>query len=545
VESFDTLILRGGVNRSYTGYLHEPHEIKDHRQTTYTRDEWVRSSEIAMTGLGSHGIFVHLYLNGLYWGLYNIVERPDDSFAASYLGGDKEEWGVMEKNGPASGSPERFEALNRLAREGDFTDPNQYAEIESYLDVTRFIDYVILNWYAGNRDWGHTNWYAIFRNPSGKVKYMTWDSEVTWIEGADDYLGEDNARGETNLIMLLFRKLMANSDFRMEFTDRIYTHLFNDGALTVANSTARWMRLNNTIDPAIVAESARWGDARYETPITRDDWLAARDDVLIQMGENVTKFLTIRLDDYGWYPEFNPPTFNRPGGLVPVGFDLTMKSVTGTIYYTTDGTDPRAKVTGEVAPTALVYRPSLVLTQTTSIKARTRLGQAWSALGEATFRVVEQDTGLRLAEIMYNPIGGGDYEFIELKNAGNAPLPLAQMRFEGISFTFPAGAAALAPGESVVLVRDPAAFAARYPGVPIGGTFGGQLSNRGETIVLKDWQGNVVTAVSYDDENGWPVSPDGRGDSLVMTNLRGDPDNPRNWRASVNLHGSPGADEPG
>ena len=87
VRSFDTLVLRAGVNRSYSGYLHESHDIRDHRMATYTRDEWVRASQIAMSGAGSHGVFVHLYLNGLYWGVYNVVERPDASFASAYFGG--------------------------------------------------------------------------------------------------------------------------------------------------------------------------------------------------------------------------------------------------------------------------------------------------------------------------------------------------------------------------------------------------------------------------------------------------------------------------
>jgi hypothetical protein len=44
-------------------------------------------------------------------------------------------------------------------------------------------------------------------------------------------------------------------------------HLSNDGALTAANAQARWLELNNIVDRAIVAESARWGDTWEETPL--------------------------------------------------------------------------------------------------------------------------------------------------------------------------------------------------------------------------------------------------------------------------------------
>jgi len=45
-----------------------------------------------MTGGGSRGTFVHLYLNGVYWGVYNAVERPDEQFAAEYYGGNSDDW---------------------------------------------------------------------------------------------------------------------------------------------------------------------------------------------------------------------------------------------------------------------------------------------------------------------------------------------------------------------------------------------------------------------------------------------------------------------
>lgn len=96
-----------------------------------------------------------------------------------------------------------------------------------------------------------------------------------------------------------------------------------------------------------------------------------------------------------------------------------------------------------------------------------------------------------------------------------------------------------------MLVRNPAAFAERYPGVPIGGVYEGQLSNKGETLSLKDTAGTTLFSVDYDDENGWPLSPDGHGDSLVLVNLDQNPNNPANWQASARANGSPGADEPG
>jgi hypothetical protein len=261
------------------------------------------------------------------------------------------------------------------------------------------------------------------------------------------------------------------------------------------------------------------------------------------MDGNTAKLIALAREA-GYYPPIDPPTFNRHGGLVPVGFNLTMTTANGTIYYTTERSDPRVQVTGAVNSSARAYESPLMLTTTTHIKARVLDGDTWSALHEATFKVVEHDSPLRITEIMYNPTGGNDYEFVELKNIGDVELDLTNVHFdEGIIFTFPPGIAPLAPGDVVVLARNPAAFAERYPDIAIGGIYRGKLSNKGERITLKDAEGNVVASIDYDDENGWPLSPDGRGDSLVMVDLMGDPHNPKNWQASNSLNGSPGLDD--
>jgi hypothetical protein len=558
IEEFDTLILRAGSDRSYAGHP----DTGDQRRTTYMEDEWLRGSQIAMSGIGSHGMFVHLYLNGLYWGLYNIVEKPDESFMASYFGGNKEDWYVINHSGAISGSSDRFNEFLKLAKAGGLANLAKYAALKNYLDVTGFCDYLILEWYAGNTDWPQNNWYAAVQNPSGQVRFFIWDGELTWVEGAKLHLGQTNAVGLTNIIKPLFEALIQNPDFKMELVDRFYKQLFNDGELTDTNAQTRWLSLARQIEPTIVGESARWGDARTDRPITPDDWRQARDAVLKQMEGNGARLIA-QARELGYYPEVDPPVFNQPGGLIESGFAVTLtppletrgedtllplseelgEGQSPTIYFTADGSDPRQPVTGAVAPTASAYTRPMILTSTTQIKARFWAGE-WSALNEATFKVVEQKSRLAITEIMYNPGGGNNYEFIELKNIGDGELNLAGMSFdEGISFTFPPGQPPLVPGGLLVLVHNPTAFAERYPGMAIGGVYQGKLSNQGEKVTLRDASGEAVLSLSYNDENGWPLSPDGRGDSLVIVDPAGDPDNAQNWRASTKPNGTPGTDE--
>ena len=156
---------------------------------------------------------------------------------------------------------------------------------------------------------------------------------------------------------------------------------------------------------------------------------------------------------------------------------------------------------------------------------------------------------LRITEIMYHPASGGvvgdedNYEFLELKNTGNTSLNLSGVFLEGINYTFPPGTV-IAPNSFYVLARNQAAFSNRYPGVALNGVYTAKLDDGGEKIRVLNSSSNTVISVEYSDDPPWPVSPDGLGYSLVLANPVSDPDNPDAWRASSNVHGSPGADDP-
>ncbi|HZJ16238.1 MAG TPA: lamin tail domain-containing protein, partial [Chthoniobacteraceae bacterium] len=150
---------------------------------------------------------------------------------------------------------------------------------------------------------------------------------------------------------------------------------------------------------------------------------------------------------------------------------------------------------------------------------------------------------LRITEVMYNPPSGGP-EFIELTNIGATPLLLEGAYFDDGNpfdqFTF--GAYTLAPGAFIVVTNDIFAFETMYGFGMIGiaGQFSGLLDNAGERIVLKDADGNVIQDFAYGSAAPWPTSPDGTGVSLEILSPTGDYNDSGNWRAGVEMNGSPG-----
>src|SRR5205823_4027505 len=121
----------------------------------------------------------------------------------------------------------------------------------------------------------------------------------------------------------------------------------------------------------------------------------------------------------GLFPSVSAPVFNQTGGSVPVGFALTMtnQNAGGKIYYTTNGLDPRVYGSGAVLFGALTYTNGIpiILNSSTVVKARV-LNVTWSALTEGNFTVALLGIPIRITELMYNPVGGSTYEYVELQN---------------------------------------------------------------------------------------------------------------------------------
>jgi len=557
VTDFDTLIVDAMMNLSW---LHP--QSYQRRKAQYCREQFVDDLQNALGGYAPHGHYVHLYLNGLYWGLYWLHERPDESFAESYFGGQKEDYDVLKhtSNTVVNGTKDNYHEMLDIAAAGLASD-EQYQRIGQYLDIPNFIDYMLVNFYVGNTDWAHHNWYAT-RNrldPNSRWRFHTWDAEHVLRELNDNVTGKNNSGAPT----YIHQQLCQNAEYRMLFADHVHRAFFNDGPMTPENAKAFYLARLNELDRAVVGESARWGDNRRpDDPYTHDDeWAAERDWLLNTYFPQRTAIVLNQLKARGLYPSVEAPTFSQHGGTVEPGFALTMTAPAGTIYYTLDGTDPRLPG-GDVAPGALAYDGSPIpIGQNLTVKARALDGTEWSALNEATFAITNPPAkSVVITEIMYHPASEDEAEeFIELHNTADLPIGVGGWQFtKGIDYQLPPTAYIPAHGYLVV-AADPAVFAAKYPTVTnFVGAWEGHLSNQAETIELVDADGDVVDKVSYADEGDWgyrqrgpldhghrgwiwSAAHDGGGKSLELVNLALPNNHGQNWAASIPDGGTPGA----
>lgn len=567
-------------------------------ENTAVREVFCRDLQRAMGQDGARSNSFHLYVNGLYWGLYMWEERPFEDHAANYHGGAPEDYDVVQtSNHPlftyelAAGTLDAWQTTWNLARAcaASPTNANYFAllgrdangvrvpSMPVYVDPENLAAYMLLFYYTGDGDsplsnfltFNRANNWRGFRNRYDEQgwRFFAHDCEHTllassWVDGraiSNTTGGSNRSNFTYSNSEWLHEDLATNAEYRLKIADVAQKHLFNNGALTQARALALFNARAAEINQAIIADVVRWGTSA--TNHTYAQWLARLDS--IRTGFFPTRAATVlsHLKSRGFYPSVNPPTFSQRGGQVVNGFSLVLSNggQTGTMLFTTDGSDPRA-VGGAIAAGASTYSAPISISGLVNVRARFRSsGGVWSALDEATFSTypAASSANLVISKIHYHPanprpfenptglLTDSAFEFVELLNKGSETIDIHEVSFDrGITFSFGGSAiTTLAAGARVLVVADATAFDARYgSGLPVAGTFTGTLSNSGESVRIVNGSGVPICEVIYSDTAGWPESADGTGHSLVLINAAGSVANPANWRSSIG-NGGPGASD--
>ena len=493
VKQWDKLVLRGDFGGSW---LHQSgtdgsplgSDASQRPRGIRIREALCKESFRDMGRVASHHRFVNLFINGVCWGSYELMEDEAEDFTAAYMGGDKDQTDVIDQKndsvlnnrsaslksgtwniwsalknhlGWTGGSPTMDRQVPPTAAVLGYAWTNSQQEtLKTMLDLPWFTDYMIWQTFAAHRDWANDNSDAarymkntyFVRPQGGKFRSMPWDMEnLLWHESEDRITGGTNSFNPAAPItapslappILIHPRIKSNAEYRLEFADRAWRHLVRPGgALTPSVNLARLDKWAAVVgQDAICLESARWGDYRYKVhayqagTVTQvyswngawyDNNAAAQYNGAWSAGSmkfNTGRTLSTQLGTYSgvamsnaWFDEirrlrtiyFPVRTANvlaqyRTNGLYPflnapelrdntsntlLG-DSTLASgtlvkltlpapgtgsSTGDIYYTLDGTDPRAAYdqTGTPRAAAVLYSTPIAITQPTIVKARLR-----------------------------------------------------------------------------------------------------------------------------------------------------------------------------
>jgi hypothetical protein len=525
------------------------------------RDELLRRICADMNFPSVQGRFCNLYLNGDYKGYAGILEKYTEDFLNQYYGYTRS-WDIVRTGGGGiieAGTDESFLALRAFMESADCSTLTDYAEATNRIDMVQFVDYLLVHIHAFTGDWVGNNWAAVRERDigaDGRWRFVPWDADISYI---GDHIERD-AVGDFLLaspfpIGVFFQCLYESPEFRLLCADRIQKHFFDEGVLTEAHLSDRYGDIHAAIraitevnNVGVVCNFDYCNANRPQTDL-RNEFINGR-----------RAFLFPHFQTHGLWPDLRAPYLPDDEALLPHGSELILShtNTQGIVYYTTDGSDPRA-IGGAIRSEATTN--ALQALGNTWVTARVFDGTNWSPVAQSFYTV--EAPNIAISEIMYHSMGDGissheDFDFLELVNLGSSDAQRGSLRLDGaVRYQLPEG---LFPaGEIIVIAENLLAFQARYqdPASPfyreniqVFGPWQGRMGNDGEDIQLLDGDTNLLSRVRYGDRRPWQLQADGRGRSLVFTGidaLPADPlarlamvDNATNWTASAELLGSPG-----
>ncbi len=554
--SFDKIDLRTSQNYSWSG------EYSD--MNIMNREVLFRDLQGKTKNPYTRSRYYHLYINGMYWGIYQTEERPSGTYGESYFGGKKDDYDVVKPIGSFldghGGQNEitegNWDAFNRLVESSTgFANNNELyfkvqglnengtinPDYEKLVDLEHLIDYNLIVFYADNwdgpgRGGNVNNYFGMYNreNPDG-FKYFVHDFEHALVLNGDNWSFQNEEIKVFPEILspyVLLNNMMQNDECKVKFYDRVYKWFYKEKVFQPDSVIKLFMDRANQIDKAIIAESARWGDV-YSTNNPRnkyDDWLPFINRIKNEFLPTRTETVMSSIISTGFYPSTKAPDFisnsttffksqwyiNSTQNLL-----ISKNGQTGQLAITFDGTDPR-ETGGQINSTALTPSSDTNISISSSliIKSRILNDNEWSPLNEMEVYYPENFDGLKITEIHYNPlnkdtINGSDYEFIEIYNSGTSPINLTGCQFiAGIKYTF-IKQALLQPGQYLVLASNLNRFKERYAFNAFD-QFKGNLDNKGERIILIHPFNDTIINIEYNNKLPWPLAADGKGFSLVL-----------------------------
>lgn len=291
VTKFDKLVLRAGFQDAFH-YMNIPDHSDTPRYTAkYVGDQVVRNLHRDMGQPVAHGAWVLLYLNGQFWGLYNLTERIDQQFFRSYSD-ENSNWDVITKdNGwdkegnwfniemAVDGDYNAWLENQNWVGSTDFYNPGNVGLLDVRVDLENWFSYMFLEAYVQNYDWPSANWTVYRRSDLGpnpvenKWRLIVWDAEYNFGGGSKGYKTDINTLEKVysphdSISRILEKPFIANCGFKVRFWQRAREYLGVEnpnnrppnevGQLSKERVKAEILKQVAIVRPFIDMEAQRW-----------------------------------------------------------------------------------------------------------------------------------------------------------------------------------------------------------------------------------------------------------------------------------------------
>lgn len=547
-----SIFARGRYGPSEIDYRLFPNQPIEEYQALVLRNsgnDWLRSNfrDAALTGLLQNSWLdvqayrpVVTYLNGEYWGIYNMREKVNEHFLASHHGINPDDINLLEFDGQViHGNNSSYQELIDFVTSNNMANPMNYEWVQERVDLDNMVLYQAAQIFFDNTDWPGNN-VKFWNAPGQKWRWILFDTDFGFgIWNGSNYVNntiahalEANGPGWPNppWSTLLFRRLMDNVDFRHKFINQLADEM--NSRFLPQRVCEHIDTLAQRIAPEISGHYLRWGGQ----PNTHSQQI------------NVMKEFAERRPDYvkqHVLNQFSLPSF-RQLRIQNNQTDQGWVQVNSLAIHENDWTgDYFTQVPIRVtAVPASGYRFSHWEGTITSTEASLQ----FSLTGPTTLTPIFESTSvipLVINEINYNsdaerPTG----DWIELYNPNPFSVDVSNWQIsdddDAHEFHFAPGTI-IDPEGFLLIARERADFQAVYPGLPLTpGALDFGLSSNGDQVRLFDHTGALQDSVSYSPDFPWPSLANGEGPTLELIAPTLDNTLAENW-SNVNPWGSPGA----
>ncbi|MEM7388148.1 MAG: CotH kinase family protein, partial [Verrucomicrobiota bacterium] len=513
-----------------------------------------------MTSLGAEaGLDVQnyrpavLYLNGDYWGIYNIREKTSEHFVEDHHNVDPDTIDLIEGYGSANhGSGGHYSSMRSFIGSRDLTDPDVYAQVEDrYLDLRNFMDYHFAVVFGQNFDIGNIKCWRSETTNGGRFRWILYDQDYSFglwepdvyepamsrdysdyrnmlefkTAGSGTGNGWPNAGGRT----LLFRRMLINEQFRSGFilraSDLLNTIFREDHMVERIDELAGTIRpemerhLKRWSWPALVERGHGEPFKEEDEPLTPAMWEQNVRD-LVQFARSRPDILRSEMQAFfeldGGLGDLSVSVIGE--GRVRINSVVPEQYPWSGIYFS----DLSSQIEGLPEPGYRLASWSGPVVDPENRGAAVNVVKGNRIEVVATFERIPIENAaneaVAISEIHYHPSPGMDSgDWFELHNGGEVAVELEgwEMRDEENDHVFVFPAHRLEPDEYLVVCQTVEAFSDIHPGVgAVLGGFGFSLGNGKDRIRLLSPNGALVRDIAYDDEAPWPIEADGGGPSL-------------------------------
>ena len=482
------------------------------------------------------------YINGEYWGIYNMREKVNEHFLASKYNVDTDDVSILEFGGAiVQGDNQSYMDVIEFVTDNSLVSDNNYQFVTDRIDVENYIIYQVTQIYFDNQDWPGNN-IKFWRTPDTKWRWILYDTDFgfsiwnnnSYLNNTLDFALEPNGPNWPNppYSTLLFRKLTQNISFRNELVNRFADEM-----------NTRFLPVNvvehiDTIAAKIASEIPNHFNLYDEPPAFWDGQI----NIMRNFGNQRPERVKAHIKSVFNLPDYHELTINNVApveGYVLINNRLNIEDTEWKGDYFED-VPIKIRAIPRLGHVFSHWAGAL-----SSTEEELQFDLKNNILVIPVFDKIIYDDGIVINEINYNSVETRDTEdWIELHNSTDISVDISGFILkdndDNNQFIFPENTV-LDTSEYLILTKDKTLFQAIYPEVEnVLGDFDFGLSSLGDAVRLFTPTLELRDEVYYLPEASWSTSANGQGGTLELISPELDNLLAENWD-SVHEFGSPGS----